>query len=97
MISLIDGDVLVYSCGFASDAAAKKSGNTHEDLSYCLHGVSETIKSINKVVGAKDYVVFVSSPLSFRKDAFPAYKANRDPTHKPYWYEEIKKDRKSVV
>lgn len=89
MIALIDGDVLKYQCGFASDAQAKKLGLPHEDLSFCLHGVSETIKSIVKVVGADDYVVFVSGPLSYRKDSFPDYKANRDPTHKPHWYKEI--------
>lgn len=90
MIALIDGDCLVYSCGFASDAAAKKEGLEHEDLSYCLNGVKKTINSIVDIVGANDYVVFVSGSLSYRKDTYADYKANRDPSHKPYWYEEIR-------
>ena len=89
MIALIDGDVLKYACGFASDAAAKKLGLEHEELSFCLHGVSESIKSICKATGANDYVVFVSHPVNRRKEEYVDYKANRDPAHKPYWFEEI--------
>jgi len=91
MLALLDGDVITYQTGFASDAQAKRLGKTHEDLSYCLHGVSETIKSIVKTAGADDYVVFVSSPINHRKTIFADYKANRDPTHKPHWYAEIHK------
>lgn len=89
MLALIDGDVLRYQCGFASDAAARGRGEAHEELAFCLHGVSETIRSVMNVSEADDYVVFVSHPVNARKEAFPDYKANRDPTHKPYWFDEI--------
>lgn len=89
MLALIDGDVLKYQCGFASDAQAKQRGVPHEDLSYCLHGVSETIKSIVNVSKADDYAIFVSHPVNRRTTIFPDYKANRDPTHKPHWFAEI--------
>ncbi len=89
MLALIDADVLTYACGFASDANAKSGGEDHEELRFCLQGVSETIKSILKVTGATDYVAFISHPVNRRAVAFPEYKANRDPLHKPYWYREI--------
>ena len=89
MIALIDGDVLKYMCGFASDAQAKLAGLPHEDVSYCLHGVNKTVNSILEATGVKDYVVFVSHPINHRKALYPDYKANRDPTHKPHWFKEI--------
>lgn len=89
MIALIDGDVLKYACGFASDANAKAMGVEHEDLAYCLNTVGTTIRSICDVSKADDYVVFVSHPVNRRTTIYPAYKANRDPTHKPYWFHEI--------
>jgi 5'-3' exonuclease len=89
LLALIDGDVIKYSCGFASDANAKSRGESHEDLSFCLQGVRKTIDSIVTITGADDYVVFVSHPVNRRVAAFPDYKANRDPLHKPYWFKEI--------
>lgn len=89
MLVLVDGDVLKYACGFASDANAKAAGKAHEDLSFCLHGVSEKIKSIIHATEADDYAVFVSHPINHRVATFPDYKANRDPTHKPFWFKEI--------
>lgn len=90
MLALLDGDVLVYQCGFASDAQAKKVGATHEDLSYCLNGVNKTIDSIVKVAEADDYAIILSHPVNHRTTIYPEYKANRDPSHKPHWYKEIK-------
>lgn len=89
MLALIDGDVLKYACGFASDANAKAMGVEHEDLSYCLNTVSTTIRNIVNVSESDDYVVVVSHPVNRRVEAYPAYKANRDPSHKPYWFKEI--------
>lgn len=64
-------------------------GKTHEELNFCLHGVSATIDSILNVTGADDYAIFVSHPINRRLADYPDYKANRDPTHKPYWFKEI--------
>lgn len=89
MLALIDGDVLKYACGFASDANARKMGVEHEDLAYCLNTVGTTIRSIVDVSGADDYTIFISHPVNRRFDLFPEYKANRDPTHKPHWFKEI--------
>ena len=89
-IVLIDGDVLVYACGFASDAGARANGQEHEDLSFCLNGVNKTIESLVKTCEADDYVVFLSHHENFRCEIFPEYKLNRDASHKPYWYKEVK-------
>lgn len=89
MLALIDYDVLKYACGFASDAQAKQRGEEYEDLSYCLNGVRKTIDSILDVTGATDYVGFVSHPINRRKAVYADYKANRDPAHKPHWFNEI--------
>ena len=89
MIALIDGDVLKYACGFASDANAKKLGAPYEDLSFCLQGVRKTIDSILAVTEADSYFIYVSHPVNYRKSIYPEYKANRDPLHKPYWFTQI--------
>lgn len=90
MIALIDGDVLVYSCGFSSDANARKAGLANEPLNFCLHNVNMKIKEVMDVTGATDKIVFLSHPINAREELYPEYKANRDTTHKPFWYNEIK-------
>lgn len=90
MIALCDGDVLVYSCGFSSDANAKKAGLANEPLNFCLHNVNMKIKEIKEVTKAKDTIIFLSHPVNHREEIYPEYKANRDTTHKPFWYNEIK-------
>lgn len=89
MLVLIDGDVLKYSCGFASDAQAKKRGEEYEELRFCLNGVNKTITSIMEATGADEYLPIISHPNNRRKDIYPEYKANRDPLHKPYWFGQI--------
>jgi len=89
MHALIDGDVLKYSCGFASDANARKEGLEHESLNFCLHLVNKKIKTILEACGADSHTIFLSNTGSYRTDAFPEYKANRDPTHRPHWYKEL--------
>jgi len=102
-LALIDGDVLVYQCGFASDAAAKiaytaKHGKAdgfdvqkhHEPLRYTIHGLQEKIKAILKATSSHDYEIYISHPVNFREQFYPEYKMNRDTLHKPYWYEDIK-------
>lgn len=104
--ALIDGDVLVYQAGFASDAAAKslyrqkhpedpelKHFNIkkhHEPVNYTLHGTNELIQSLIRNAEADDYRIFVSHPVNYREDFFRDYKVNRNIEHKPFWYTEIK-------
>lgn len=91
-IALIDGDYLTYSCGFSSDSLAKKAGEEREPLSYCLEGVRKTILKILDNTKATDYSIFLTGNSNFREEVATThkYKGNRDPTHKPIWYKEIK-------
>jgi 5'-3' exonuclease len=94
-VAAIDGDILCYECGFASDAAAKANGMSREPLGFCLAGVRKKIDAILRNTEAEDYVVFLtgkpaSGGLPYREIIFPEYKKNRDETHKPQWYKEIK-------
>ena len=76
-IALIDGDVLVYQAGFASDAAAKSLKTEFEPLNYALHGTNELIQALLRNSEADDYRVFVSHPVNFREQFYPPYKTNR--------------------
>src|SRR5688500_1062239 len=108
-LALIDGDVIVYAAGFASDSAAKAhlleklggdkdalaasieaNGKPFEPVQFALQGVKTQINNIVQAAGADDNVIYLSHPVNFRESFFPDYKMNRDPTHKPYWADEIK-------
>lgn len=105
-LALIDGDVLLYQSGFASDAAAKSLYRQqhpedpklqhfnvqehHEPLNYTLHGTRELIDALLRNSGATDYRVYISHPVNYREQYYPEYKMNRDIGHKPFWYDEIK-------
>lgn len=94
-VAAIDGDILCYECGFASDAAAKANGIRREPLGFCLAGVRKKIDAILRNTGAEDYVVMLtgkpdSGSPPMREALFPDYKKNRDTSHKPQWYNEIR-------
>lgn len=91
MKALIDGDILVYSCGFASDAAAKQNGQEHEPIEFCLNGVKETIRSLCEAVDADDYIIYLTGKGNFRFAVYPEYKGNRKDAAKPYHYNEIRR------
>ena len=91
MKALIDGDILVYSCGFASDAAAKQNGQECEPVEFCLNGVKETIRSLCEAVDADDYIVYLTGKNNFRFAVYPEYKGNRKDADKPYHYDEVRR------
>jgi 5'-3' exonuclease len=88
--ALIDGDILVYECGFSSDKKAKDAGVEHEPIEYCLQNVKLKIKEVMETAGCDEHRIFLTGDNNFRLDIAPDYKANRDASHKPYWYKEIK-------
>lgn len=88
--ALIDGDVLVYNAGFASDAVARDTGAEHEPLAHALHGVNQKIDAVMRAAQCHEHTIFLSHPVNYREGLFPDYKRNRDTKHKPYWYNEIK-------
>ena len=82
---LIDGDILVYRCGFA----AKED----EPLEYTLHTVKSVIEFIlDKFPDRTYHKLYLTGKSNFRDKlaTLQVYKGNRDPSHKPQYYTEIK-------
>lgn len=96
MKALIDGDIIVYSCGFASDKREKQPDGTYivspEPVGHCLHTVKKLIKSILETTKADSYEIFLTGEGNYRETiaTIKPYKGNRDPALKPYWYKEMK-------
>lgn len=91
MKALLDGDIIVYSAGFASDAAAKEQGIEAEPVEFCLNGVKETIRSLCEATEADDYIVFLTGKDNFRYAVDSSYKANRKDAPKPFHYDSIRR------
>jgi 5'-3' exonuclease len=83
VIALIDGDVLVYRVGFASDNQTEVQNCINCDL---------VVKDILSAVGATDYKMFLSDSLenNFRYAIDNNYKANRKDARRPRWYDSLK-------
>lgn len=66
--ALIDGDILVYSVGFA---------NEDEDVNAALVAMDSKLDEITFNCGASESVIYLSGNNNFRKRLFPSYKAHR--------------------
>jgi len=64
----------------------------HPPLEHCLGNVKTLINSILEATQATEYVGYLSGKENYRDEiaTLKPYKGNRDPTLKPFWYEEIK-------
>lgn len=62
-----------------------------EPLAYCLHSVKVSIQDIIESVGATTYQGYLTGKKQFREKiaTIRPYKGNRDPSHKPFYYNEI--------
>ncbi len=91
---LVDADILVYRCGFAADSQVKKDGGDPESdyLSFALGNVKSVMKEVEAIFDQRDVRTFLSGSGNFREQVatIKGYKANRDTTHKPKYYREIK-------
>ena len=138
MKALIDGDIVVYRCGFAAQskiynlsiptfqgeipkfkykkdmlAWKKENGQENSDYSVVVDTVIEPVENalnnvktvlteiksfLSKRFGEVELEVFLSGKSNFRDDVatIKVYKGNRDPLHKPHWYNEIKEYLRSV-
>lgn len=87
MLALIDGDIVTYNVGFASEK------NGVEPLENCLHSVKLLLMKILKETGASDYKIYLTGQNNFRETVAVTqpYKGNRDPNHKPAHYQAIKR------
>lgn len=67
--ALIDGDILLYRTGYASDK---------DEEWVAVARMKETFHNIMEETGCNDYVIYISdSANNFRKELFKDYKANR--------------------
>lgn len=85
LVPLIDGDILVYRCGYAV--------KDDEPLEYCLSTVKHAIQNIMDVFPeAPDSKLFLTGKGNFRDKlaTIQEYKGNRDPSKKPRFYSEIR-------
>lgn len=94
---LLDGDILLYRCGFSADAQAKREfGNKakHEDyLSWALGNTRTTIEGVlARFPDSKESNIYLTGAGNFREQiaSILPYKGNRDPQAKPKYYSEIK-------
>ena len=127
MYPIIDGDILVYRCGFAAEHTEyiltdyrdnekhrfryKKEANAYlaanqedsyflqtetivEPMEFALQNVKVTLEKIMELAKAEPnkYEIWLSGPTNYRDQLATTrvYKGNRDPEHKPTWYQEIK-------
>lgn len=85
-IAIIDGDILLYRTGFASEDVSERLARAR---------MEDTLEKILEAVKATAYRIFLSdSKGNFRLQLFPRYKANRTapkPTHHDYLSNEIVK------
>jgi 5'-3' exonuclease len=78
---LIDGDTLVYRCGFAAN---------DEPVAHCLHLVKSAVLDIKKYLEPDNTRIFLGGDNNFRLEIDPEYKANRKDMAKPVHYDAIR-------
>lgn len=82
---LWDADVIVYRVGFASKEP--------EPLSYTLQSVKTVLENVNvNFPNADEIKLYLTGGGNYRDKVSTTkiYKGNRDPTHKPEYYDEIR-------
>src|SRR6056297_1089731 len=84
---LIDGDILVYRCGFAAQRGRGDEVEA-EPVSHALHNVREVVEAIQQALGSDDLTVYLSGSTNFRFDIATErpYKGNRFDAPKPVHY-----------
>lgn len=88
---LIDGDILVYRCGFAAQRG-RGDDVVAEPVDHALGNVNSVVESIITAVESADIHVYLSGDDNFRFDIATErpYKGNRDDAAKPVHYAAIK-------
>lgn len=79
----IDGDIIVYSVGFASEG---------DHVAFVLDAVNKRVESIVEACKADTYNVLLTGKNNFRKEiaTIKPYKGNRKDAPKPTLYEDIR-------
>jgi 5'-3' exonuclease len=87
---LIDGDVIVYRIGFATQHKDEDGGVVADPLAYALHSVKVYINGMIKKTKADKSRLFLTGKGNFRNTVDSEYKANRKGTAKPIHYQAIR-------
>ena len=135
---LVDGDIILYRCGFAAQSKiynlsiplfsgeipkfrykkdmmnwikenGKEKSEYNVEVDTIIEPVENALNNVKTVLteiksflsnrfGDVEMDIFLSGKTNFRNDlaTIKVYKGNRDPLHKPHWYDEIKKYLKDV-
>tara|TARA_R110002096_G_scaffold39407_4_gene107907 strand:+ start:70 stop:774 length:705 start_codon:yes stop_codon:yes gene_type:complete len=87
---LIDGDVIVYRIGFATQHKDEDGEVVADPLAYALHSCKVYINGMVKKTGAEKSRLFLTGKGNFRNTVDSEYKANRKDTAKPIHYQAIR-------
>ena len=82
---LVDGDILVYRVGFAV--------KDDEPLEYALATMRSVLNTIyDRFPESQYHKLYLSGKGNYREQlaTLAVYKGNRDPSHRPHYYEELK-------
>lgn len=91
MKALIDGDIIAYRIGFASQSTDKESGLVIPDpLPYALHSAKRYVDNILKSLEIDSHQMFLTPSKTFRNKVRDDYKANRKGTAKPVHLKDIR-------
>lgn len=96
---LIDGDMLVYTIGYASESKGSfvDGAKFHQgDLDLCKRLIRKQIKHFLTLFNTDHYSLIVSGSGNYRTEFFPNYKANRVTLVKPICYNGIRQWFKSL-
>lgn len=92
--AIIDGDPLIYSCGFAIEELIDGKAELKEGqgLQHAQWNIDSVIRNTIKDTEAESYSVWLTPPLieNFRIKIDPKYKCNRKDARRPLLYKEIK-------
>ena len=81
---LIDGDIICYRVGFASQSTDKETGLVEADpLPHALHSTKLYVNQIIEDSGCTEYNIYLTPKTTFRNKVREDYKANRKDKPKP--------------
>jgi len=87
---LIDGDILVYRIGFASQRKGEDGVVIADPVSFALHSMKKYLFNMYKETGATSSELILTGKDNFRNVVDKEYKANRKGTAKPVHYQAIR-------
>lgn len=85
LVAMLEEELDPDICAIVGDLEPEPFQNARANL----RGI---IRTVNEACGTDNTTIFVSDPSgeSYRKALEPSYKAQRDPTDKPFWYPELR-------